>query len=239
MQQAVSTGASTGARLSLTIEKSVRLRAFSRHNPASQANEGILRVMKFDSTRVLSPGSMFRLLEIIVLVFLAVQTARLFWITATPLGPIGEPRRGVQTMQPSAGFDPFFRLNAAAGPATVTSLPLKLFGVRVDEAMGGGSAIIEADGVQSSFGVGEDVLPGVKLKQVMFDSVLIDRNGASEQLFLDQSIAAPVARPAASVPAAVPTPPAVPTAIAPPQGSAAPPPSANAATPEPQGTQIR
>lgn len=194
--------------------------------------------MRFDSTRVLSPGSLFRILEVVVLVFLAVQTARLFWVIATPLGPIGEPRRGVQTMQPSAGFDPFFRLNAASsGPATVTSLPLKLFGVRVDEAMGGGSAIIEADGVQSSFGVGEDVLPGVKLKQVNFDSVLIDRNGATEQLFLDQSIAAPVAQPPAAAPALQVPPPAVPMAAAPPPGSASPPPTSNVTTPAPQGTQ--
>jgi general secretion pathway protein C len=201
--------------------------------------------MKLDSARLFTPGSLFRFLEVVVLVFLAVQAARLVWVILTPLGPVGEPRKGVQTMQPSPAFDPFFRLNTVSGPATVTSLPLKLFGVRVDEAMGGGSAIIEANGVQASFGVGEEVLPGVKLKQVMFDSVMIDRNGASEQLFLDQSVSAPVAQPAPVPPSAGPPPPqavpmaAPPMAAPPPSAVALPPPAANAANPAPQGTQTQ
>ena len=87
----------------------------------------------------------------------------------------------------------------------VTSLSLKLFGVRVDEAIGGGSAIIATpDGVQSSFGVGDEIMPGVKLKQVSFESVTIDRNGVSEELFLDQSIAAPVAKIGTAAPSTLP-----------------------------------
>ena len=53
---------------------------------------------------------------------------------------------------------------------------------------GRGSAIIALpDGVQASFLVGEDVLPGVRLKTVVFDEVTLDRGGTSESLFLDQS----------------------------------------------------
>lgn len=194
--------------------------------------------MRSGVSPVLSPGALFRFFEIVVIVFLAVQTARLFWIIATPLGPVGEPRRLTQNLHPSPGFDPFFRLNASNTSAVVTSLPLKLFGVRVDEAMGGGSAIIEAEGVQSSFAVGEEILPGVKLKQVMFDSVMIDRGGASEQLFLDQSVAATVAQPPASAPPQpVPVPPAVTPANSAPAVQV--PAPANAAAPAAQGTQPR
>ena len=37
--------------------------------------------------------------------------------------------------------------------------------------------------------------PGVTLKMVSFDNVTIDRGGVAEQIFLDQSVAAPVAQP--------------------------------------------
>ena len=87
----------------------------------------------------------------------------------------------------SASFDPFTRAPAAnSGGQVVTSLALKLFGVRVNEASGLGSAIIATpDGVQGSFAVGDEILPGVTLKSVEFDHVTIDRGGAEETVFLD------------------------------------------------------
>ena len=146
--------------------------------------------------RSISPRSAYRGLELLLLIFLAVQLARLVWAIVTPAGSMGPVRAGTAAAQINADFDPFFRLNSPSGSMVVTSLSLKLFGVRVDEAVGGGSAIIATpDGVQSSFGVGDEIMPGVKLKQIAFDSVTIDRNGVPEQLFLDQSIAAPVAKP--------------------------------------------
>jgi general secretion pathway protein C len=85
-------------------------------------------------------------------------------------------------------FDPFFRLSGAAGPVMVTSLNLKLYGIRQDQVSGRGSAIIAgSDGQQRSIGVGEEIEPGVTLKSVDFDSVTISRGGADEQLFMDQS----------------------------------------------------
>src|SRR3546814_6656978 len=41
--------------------------------------------------------------------------------------------------------------------------------------------------MQSSFAVGDAILPGVVLKAVAFDHVSIDRGGAEEQIFIDQS----------------------------------------------------
>jgi general secretion pathway protein C len=127
---------------------------------------------------------------------LVVQAARLFWAVVVPLGPVGAGDASSASVLPPparaalfASVDPFFR-NAAIGAAsgTVTALNLKLFGVNMNEASGGGSAIIAGpDGVQRSIGVGEEVMPGVTLAGVEFDHVLLDRGGAREQLFLDQS----------------------------------------------------
>lgn len=186
-------------------------------------------------------------LEILLLVVLAVQVARLLWTIATPVGPLGRwmPEQPAQ-MTPAARaalfarFDPFFRSGAASGPVAVTSLSLKLFGIRMNEASGLGSAIIAGpDGIQSSVGVGDEIVAGVKLKSVAIDHVVIDRGGAEETLYLDQSQAAPVATPNASNapdPLDMPPLPAQPPAAynAPPQGSV----SAGAAPMQvPPGTQ--
>jgi general secretion pathway protein C len=137
--------------------------------------------------------NVYTLAELGLLTLLAVQCARLVWAFATPLGPVGDWRPAqVQTVQPGTAllgsFDPFFRLAGAGGPVVVTSLSLKLFGVRQDAASGRGSAIIALpDGTQRSFAVGDEIMPGVRLAAVAFDNVTISRGGASEQLFMDQS----------------------------------------------------
>jgi general secretion pathway protein C len=154
--------------------------------------------------------------ELLLLVLIAVQCARLFWILAAPVGPVGDWRPANPLAAPAdssvlATFDPFFRLNGAAGPTVVTALNLKLYGVREDRSTGRGSAIIALpDGRQMSFAVGEEVMPGVTLTAVGFDNVTISRGGAAEQIFLDQSqpaqavgvpaAASPVLAPAAPPP---------------------------------------
>ena len=131
--------------------------------------------------------------ELLLLVLIAVQCARLVWILVVPVGPVGDWKATSSAAAPQdpallARFDPFFRLDAAAGPTVVTSLNLKLYGVREDRATGRGSAIIALpDGRQMNFAVGEEVMPGVTLTAVGFDNVTISRNGSTEQLFLDQS----------------------------------------------------
>ncbi|MBA3897695.1 MAG: type II secretory protein PulC, partial [Sphingomonadaceae bacterium] len=145
--------------------------------------------------------------EVLLLALIAIQVARFLWAVAAPVGPFGDWRPahggaigGDATLL--ARFDPFFRLSGAAQAAVVTSLSLKLYGTRVDSFTGRGSAIIATpDGIQSSYAVGDEIVPGVKLKAVAFDGVTIDRGGAPEQLFLDQSVVAPVAQPAAAAPA--------------------------------------
>lgn len=141
------------------------------------------------------------------------QLVRLLWTIITPLSPLGawQPQAAIIASPAErralfASFDPFFR-SAPQGPAsaTVTALGLTLFGININEATGGGSAIIAAeDGVQSSYAVGDEVAPGVRLVGVAFDHVLLDRGGARESLFLDQSGEAAIAN--ASTPLPAPTP---------------------------------
>ena len=149
--------------------------------------------------------------ELLLLAGLSVQAARLIWTVFTPVDPLGDwrPAAPVVAGIPAdalASFDPFFRLAGEAGPATVTSLQLVLFGTRIDEAQGGGSAIVAgSDGVQNSVAVGQEVAPGVKLHAVAFDHVTLDRGGTLEDLFLDQSKPVQAVTPAApAVPGAAP-----------------------------------
>ncbi|WP_375394544.1 type II secretion system protein N [uncultured Sphingomonas sp.] len=162
----------------------------------------------------LPTANVYSILELALLAALAVQVARLLWVVVTPVGPVGDWRPAQPSVAGSArdiltGFDPFFRLSGAGQPASATALNLTLFGTRIDEASGRGSAIIAgADKLQKSIAVGEEITAGVKLRTVAFDHVTIDRGGASEDLYIDQSGVAPPM---------VPTPgPATPPPITPP-----------------------
>lgn len=188
--------------------------------------------LAFDSRRLIGRArgvNGWTLLELALLALIALQCARLIWTAFTPVGPLGDWRgtgeeRGAAATSVLGQFDPFFRLSGSGGPVTVTSLNLKLFGIRQDQASGRGSAIIAgSDGQQRSIAVGEEIEPGVTLKAVGFDSVTIARGGAEEQLFMDQSqgpatVAAPTGPPAPAAPAAQPS-----AAVEP--GSPPPPPS--------------
>jgi general secretion pathway protein C len=145
------------------------------------------------------PSGLFGWLRALLVLALLIQLARLIWVVLTPIAPLGDwQARTANVMSPAsraalfASFDGFDR--AAAGGdanAAVTSLDLTLYGLRMNEASGGGSAIIAgSDGVQRSYAVGEEVSPGVKLVQVLFDHVVLERNGSRESLFLDQSVPA-------------------------------------------------
>ena len=175
--------------------------------------------LAFDSRRLIGRArgvNGWTLLEAALLALIALQTARLIWTAVTPVGPLGDWRPAGSEPAPASayalgGFDPFFRLSGAGGTVTVTSLNLKLFGIRQDQASGQGSAIIAgSDGQQRSVAVGEEIEPGVTLKAVDFDSVTISRGGAEEQLFMDQSEAPATVTPPGGVPTpATPAPPVV------------------------------
>ena len=130
-----------------------------------------------------------------------VQAIRFVWMAATPLGPVGDWRANeVQVLSARSrlalfsSFDPFFRANiggAAQSGTIVTSLQLTLYGIRMNEGSGLGSAILAGpDGEQESYAVGDEIAPKAKLASVQFDHVTIDRGGAIEALYLDQSVPA-------------------------------------------------
>lgn len=116
--------------------------------------------------------------------------ARAIWLAVTPAGPLGTPPAAMAAPASPlalAGSDPFFPQSAAA-PDIVSALDLALVGTRVDSASGRGSAIIATpDGGQQSFAVGEEIMPGVTLVAVAFESVTLDRGGSRETLYIDQS----------------------------------------------------
>lgn len=174
--------------------------------------------LAFDSRRLIGRArgvNGWTLLELALLALIALQCARLIWTATTPVGPLGDWRETGRDLNAVStgvlgGFDPFFRLSGAGGPVTVTSLNLKLFGIRQDQASGQGSAIIAgSDSQQRSIAVGEEIEPGVTLKAVGFDSVTISRGGADEQLFMDQSEAPATVTPPGAPPSAAPPPPVV------------------------------
>lgn len=164
------------------------------------------------TARNVRPFDWLSLIEKVVLGLLALQIIRLLWVLVSPVGSFG-PWEGRQAQFPSPGarqalfasFDPFFPRDVPqqAGNGVVTSLALTLYGIRLNEGSGLGSAIIASpDGEQNSFAVGDEVMPGVILKSVAFDHVTIDRGGAEEQIFLDQSQPAPIAAPEGGPPPA-------------------------------------
>jgi general secretion pathway protein C len=172
--------------------------------------------------RRVSRTNIYTGLELLLLSLLALQCARLVWTIVTPVGPIGD-WKAESALRPAASagllgsFDPFFRLTAQSGPVVVTSLDLKLHGIRQDQASGRGAAIIATpDGLQRSYAVGEEIVPGVTLTAVDFDSVTISRGGVAEQLFMDQSPAADVVAPGAPPPPGL-TP--LPVVVAPPRSA--------------------
>jgi general secretion pathway protein C len=153
------------------------------------------------------------LLIAVLAILLAFQIARLVWTIFTPVGPLRDWRAPSANVVPPAarvslfaGFDPFFRNDAAPATGSVTSLNVALFGIRTNESSGGGSAIIAGeDGIQNSYAVGEEVSPGVILDSVAFDHVILSRGGVKESLYLDQSVPAETVNPgsgSASAPAA-------------------------------------
>ncbi len=158
------------------------------------------RIGRWRRARLVTRGiDWLGLLEKTLLVVLALLLVRLVWAVVTPVGSFGPwEGRQAQLLSPQArallfgSFDPFFRAEVPEqSGGVVTSLALTVYGIRLNEGSGLGSAIIATpDGVQNSYAVGDEIMPGVVLKAVAFDHVTIDRGGAEEQAFLDQSTSA-------------------------------------------------
>lgn len=193
MASAAHNGAQTGLGASLSRFRSARFAAQGR---------GIAQLL---------PVGLYGWLRALLVLALIIQVARLVWTIVTPIAPLGDwQARTANVMSaPSraalfASFDGFDRAVVTGdASAAVTSLDLTLYGLRMNEASGGGSAIIAgSDGVQSSYSVGEEVAPGVTLVEVQFDHVVLERGGLRESLFIDQSVPGETLGYTAMVPAA-------------------------------------
>lgn len=133
------------------------------------------------------PARLMRAGEAVGWALAGLLLARLIWLAITPAGALGDWQAPAPTLVAGVAVDPFFPQGEAPADA-VSGLDLALVGTRVDAAAGRGSAIIATpDGQQQSYGTGDDIMPGVKLVAVAFDSVTLDRGGARETLYIDQS----------------------------------------------------
>jgi general secretion pathway protein C len=147
--------------------------------------------------RNLSGNWPVRLFLGLLTLILIIQAVRLIYAIVTPASPLGDWRpRAAETMPATAKselfarVDPFYRTIPTSEDSTsaVTGLQIQLFGIRMNQASAGGSAIIAGgDGVQNSIGIGEEIQPGVRLVAVHFDHVEIDNAGKRELLYLDQA----------------------------------------------------
>lgn len=149
----------------------------------------------------------------LLLIVLAVQSARLAWAIVQPVGPVGDWRPAVARPLPPAmrsaiiaSVNPFDRTAAGAAPGALAN-DLKLFGVRNNlSGLGGGAIIGTPDGQQVSVSVGEEIKPGVSLVAVGFDYADVRRQGGRQRIFLDQD-KAPMSVGASYASKAAPTPP--------------------------------
>ncbi len=146
---------------------------------------------RFDTASPL-PARLLAALEWLGWALAGLLAARVLWLAVTPAGGLGVlPAAAPVSALAMAGVDPFFPQVAAPADA-VSGLDLVLVGTRVDAATARGSAIIATpDGQQLSIAVGEEIIPGVRLAGVAFESVTLDRGGTRETLYIDQSTPAP------------------------------------------------
>ncbi len=150
------------------------------------------------------PAARWRgLIEGVAVVGLSAFAAQLLWTligspeSSEALATVGKavaPAASRSTWRSGAltTFDPFHRAIAAtsggaAAHAPETMLSLQLFGIRVGQGGAGGSAIIAGvDNTQNVYFAGQNIMPGVRLEQVLPGRVTIRRNGVTESLSLDK-----------------------------------------------------
>ena len=126
-------------------------------------------------------------LELVLVLALAGQAARLLWLVVTPTGPIGQPAGTNAAISDAPRLpvaDVFFRQAAApSSRGSGEALGYRLFGVR-SEPGDGGSAILGKEGEQASYAVGGEVAPGVVLEAVGAEHAVLVANGARHRLEL-------------------------------------------------------
>lgn len=132
-------------------------------------------------------------IEVALAIILLVQIARLVWLFLAPPPVITANAAPTMVAAPDYSifqrFDAFFRTGAPGALTEATaqgSSQMRLYGVRAD-GTGGGSAIIGlADGRQVSVGVGEEIEPGLILRSVASDHVVMARGESLSRLMFTE-----------------------------------------------------
>jgi general secretion pathway protein C len=125
---------------------------------------------------------LLRLLEAVLLVLLAIQTARLLWLLL-PAAPVGESGQATPGSAPALPRTDLFYRSDAHAVAAADSGGYSLRGVRMD-ARGGSAILADAAGKQQSWAVGETLAPGLTLAQVGPDHVQLRGPGGLQRLEL-------------------------------------------------------
>lgn len=183
---------------------------------AGEATRSLIRTLTFERLapfRRWLPSDVYFWLKALILALVAVQLTRLLWAIVTPVGPLGDWRPAMpRQLSPEAqsallsAIDPFHRAGAMQAAPAAAALPagLELFGTREGSGRLPGSAIMGTAEEQKSYVVGEEVAPGVKLVEVAFDHVVLDRGGARQTVYMPGAEdGAGTAAPATGAPAAL------------------------------------
>lgn len=149
------------------------------------------------------------LLGALLLLVVLVQAGRGVWLLVEPLrDPEPTPASAIAPLPGDvpllAGRDPFFGGSGAPVEAATDAEGWRLFGLRT--GADGGSAILARESEpQRTFGVGEEIAPGIVLASVARDHALLRVGGSERKLEMPEvtSVLATPA-PAASVPSAAP-----------------------------------
>ncbi|WP_300974995.1 type II secretion system protein N [Sphingomonas sp. LHG3406-1] len=159
------------------------------------------------TARQLLPRDVYFWLKAVLLALVAIQGARLFWTIVTPLGPVGRWLPAAPATIPEAAqlallstFDPFTAAQAQAASAPAAPVTgLVLVGTRMSMGAAPASAIIAgSDGIQTSYTVGDEVAPGLRLLSVGFDFVLLGGNGSEQRLAMESDEPVGAAAPASA-----------------------------------------
>lgn len=127
-------------------------------------------------------------LELLLVLLLAAQAARLLWLMLIPNGPIGSSMHDighVGTITPLPAIDVFFRrVTTASSPSgSSEALGYTLFGVR-RQSGDGGSAILGKDGEQMSYTLGSEIAPGIVLVAVGVEHAVLAADNVRYRLEL-------------------------------------------------------
>ncbi|MCF7222615.1 type II secretion system protein N [Marilutibacter chinensis] len=133
-------------------------------------------------------------IEIVLVLLLAVQAARMLWLIAVPPAPFGQaalPSAPEAVDSTTAAVDLFYRQSpASAVVGADEALGYRLFGLRAASTDGSlpGSAILAGkDDLQQAYRIGDSIAPGITLARVAGDHVILRAGGGEHRIDLAAS----------------------------------------------------